>query len=286
MNLDDLISSHGPVLSLRDCPATVANSVRWAARRRFLTAVLPGTYLPTTVADDPIWRLAAVARWKPDAVVFGAAAAAITFWPEIPSGPVDVAAHTTISRPGFRFSRRRIPPELTFRHHQILLTTPALTALDLIRTHAADPIDRVLRSRQTTLQMIWEAFSMTPGRPGNVARHRMLLDSRSEPWSAAERLAHRLFRAAGLRGWRANSRVSAGGRVYYLDIAFAGLRLAIEIAGRFHETDLGQFETDRWRQNDLVVDGWTVLRFTYRMLVEDPASVVATVKHAMRKCAA
>jgi len=95
-------------------------------------------------------------------VVFGAAAAAITFWPEMPSGPVDVAVHTTISRSGFRFSRRRIPPELTFRDHQVLLTTPALTALDLIRTHGGDPIDRVLRSRQTTHQMIWQAFTMTP----------------------------------------------------------------------------------------------------------------------------
>jgi very-short-patch-repair endonuclease len=287
MNLTELLRTHGPVLSLRDCPTTVANAVRWAARRRLLTGVLPGTYLPVAVADDPVWRARAAARWKPDAVVFGVAAAAATFWPELVPATVEVAAKTIVTRPGFSFSRRRIPPELTFRRGGMLLTTPALTALDLVPTHGGDPIDRVLRSRLATLEMLWTAFAITPGRPGNAARRTMLLDSRGEPWSAAERLAHRILRAAGIIGWLGNYRVTVRyGRTYFLDIAFPWLKLAIEIDGRFHQTDLGQFETDRWRQNDLVVDGWTVLRFTYRMLVEDPDAVIAIIRRAMRRCAA
>jgi very-short-patch-repair endonuclease len=58
------------------------------------------------------------------------------------------------------------------------------------------------------------------------------------------------------------------GRIYYIDIAFPHLKLAIEIGGRLHEDDEDLFESDRWRQNVLVANGWLVLRFTWRMLRE------------------
>lgn len=119
-----------------------------------------------------------------------------------------------------------------------------------------------------------------------MERQRLLLDSRDAPWSAAERLAHRVMRAAGIGGWRSNFHVLHAGRDYYIDIAFPGLRLAVEIDGRLHETDPSIFENDRYRQNALVVQGWTVLRFTYSMLVEDPDYVVRTIRRALAVCAA
>jgi hypothetical protein len=42
------------------------------------------------------------------------------------------------------------------------------------------------------------------------------------------------------------------GCLYYIDIAFPHLKLAIEIDGRLHEEDEDLFESDRWRQNALV----------------------------------
>ena len=38
------------------------------------------------------------------------------------------------------------------------------------------------------------------------------------------------------------------------------------------------FESDRWRQNALVADGWRVLRFTWDMLHDHPEVVVAAVR--------
>ncbi|HEX2308075.1 MAG TPA: hypothetical protein VHI14_07145 [Jatrophihabitantaceae bacterium] len=38
---------------------------------------------------------------------------------------------------------------------------------------------------------------------------------------------------------------------------------------------LGRFESDRLRQNELVAAGWRVLRFTWRMLYDDPDRVLA-----------
>jgi len=106
----------------------------------------------------------------------------------------------------------------------------------------------------------------------------LLLDSRDLPWSAAERLAHNIFRRAGIRGWKANLGVFLDGRWYYIDIAFLRLKVAIEIDGRMHEDDEDLFESDRWRQNALVRDGWRVLRFTWDMLNDHPEDVVAAVR--------
>jgi len=105
----------------------------------------------------------------------------------------------------------------------------------------------------------------------------MLIDSRDKPWSAAERLSHRILRAARVRGWTANHRVNVNGSRYFIDIAFHAARLAVEIDGRLHEDDPMVFETDRYRQNGLVRAGWRVLRFTYAMLVNEPDYVIATI---------
>ena len=120
-------------------------------------------------------------------------------------------------------------------------------------------------------------------RAGNRERARWLLDSRTEPWSRAEREAHRLLRAAGITGWTANFATAVGGQAYYVDIAFPGKRLVIEIDGRQHHSDQHSFEADRRRQNDLVGAGWTVLRFTWAMLVNEPEYCVECVRKLLRE---
>jgi very-short-patch-repair endonuclease len=114
----------------------------------------------------------------------------------------------------------------------------------------------------------------------------MLVDSREKPWSAAERLSHRLLRGAHIRGWIANHHVVVSGHEYFIDIAFRGVRLAIEIDGRLHEDDPEVFENDRRRQNGLVVAGWRVLRFTYWMLVNEPEYVISTILTELAMCRA
>lgn len=72
------------------------------------------------------------------------------------------------------------------------------------------------------------------------------------------------------------------GRLYYIDIAFGGSKLAVEIDGRLHELDEDLFESDRWRQNALVRAGWRVLRFTWAMVVDHPEMVVQEIRFALR----
>jgi hypothetical protein len=67
---------------------------------------------------------------------------------------------------------------------------------------------------------MYEALRLTPHRAGNGERLRLLIDSRNEPWSAAERLSHRLLRAAGIKDWQANMPVYLHNRIFCIDIAF------------------------------------------------------------------
>jgi very-short-patch-repair endonuclease len=54
--------------------------------------------------------------------------------------------------------------------------------------------------------------------------------------------------------------------------------MVIEIDGRLYHTGAEVFETDRRRQNLLVLDGWCVLRFTWAMIEEHPEEVIAMMR--------
>jgi very-short-patch-repair endonuclease len=191
-----------------------------------------------------------------------------------PQAPASPAAR-------LRFTRRQIPAELVVDRAGLRLTSPALTALDLCATVGGEAIDQALRTRATTLAHLQRAMEVTTARVGNPTRRQLLLDSRSEPWLEAERSLHRLLRAAGITGWQANRAVLLGDLTFYVDVIFRKRKLAIEIDGRLYHNGAEVFETDRWRQNLLVLDGWCVLRFTWTMINERPEEVIAMVRDAI-----
>ena len=272
------LAAAGGIIARRDHPELV-DALAWLVRRGVLKPVLSGIYAPADSASDLRTRIRAAMLWDVDAVLTGATAARVSFWPTIAATPVQLATcrQHRARPPGFVLHRRTINPELVRVRGGLRFTAPALTALDLCESCGGDGIDTVLRSRAATLAQLHEAMRLTAGRVGNAHRRMLLLDSRDEPWSAAERSGHQLLRAAGLEGWRSNLPVWLLGRLYYLDIAFEAVKLAVEIDGRLHEDDPDVFENDRWRQNALVQDGWRVLRFTWRMLTDYPDEVVQAV---------
>lgn len=262
---------------------SLAGSLDWLLRTGRLVAVLPGAYSTPELSTRPLVRMRAACRVHANAVLVGAAAAHVTFWPGVPVPVVEAAVPVGLRpQPGFGWQRRRIPPELVRQDRGLRCTDPALTALELADRDDGSAIDLALRTRTATLDGMHEALRLTRSRPGNRARAQLLLDSRDEPWSAAERRAHRLLRGAGIGGWTGNLAVHLDGRLYYLDIGFARLKLVVEIDGRIHERDLELFESDRWRQNALVRHGWRVLRFTWSMLVDHPDVFVAEVRAALK----
>jgi very-short-patch-repair endonuclease len=278
--LRDLVARRG-VVARRDHPA-LAGSIDRLLRTGELAAVLPGVYADAAQASTFRTRVAALALSHPDAVLVGTTAARLTFWPGVRAVDVECASRREREpQAGYRFHRRLVPPELVLEQGGLRLSVPALTAIDLCSELGGEPIDQALRTRSATLDGMWEAFRLTAGRRGHRDRRALLLDSRDEPWSEAERLCHRLLRDAGITGWKANLPVRVEGRSFFLDVAFRSHRLVVEIDGRLHELDADVFENDRDRQNALVLDGWMVLRFTWRMLVDRPEEVISRIRAAL-----
>lgn len=284
-DIESIVASSG-VIAVRQHPE-LRGAINRCVRDGRLRPVLPGIYTSAAHAADPQTRMAAVPYWDPDAVLTCEAAAALTFWPDLKVSMVRCAVrHRKAPQVGFEFVRERIAPELVRQRGALRFTDPALTALDLAVSTDGGSIDRALLDRATTLELMHEALALTGRRRGNPDRRMLLLDSRNEPWSAAERECHRLFRAAGIIGWKANQPVIVERQEFFVDILFRGLRLVVEIDGRKFHTEAEVFESDRKRQNLLVLHGWRVLRITWTMITQEPDRVLAMVREALAQAAA
>lgn len=280
-----VIRAAGGVISRRQHPELVPG-LNWMCRSGEIVSVFPGVYVPPARQGDLDVRLRALVLWEPDAVLTGRTAARLTFWPELDLRRLSIALPRHRECPaGVELVRRRIPPELVVHRGPLRLTSPALTALDLCAEQGGDAIDTVLRSRRATLEQLWEALRSTPHRRGNQDRRWLLMDSRDEPWSNPERLFHRLLREQRITGWQANHLVWLAGGECYLDVGFPACKLAIEIDGREFHTSRAAFESDRWRQNELELQGWLVLRFTYEMITKFPNQVIMTIWQALARLA-
>ena len=69
-----------------------------------------------------------------------------------------------------------------------------------------------------------------------------------------------------------------------VDLAYPDRLIAIELDGEIHRTS-DVFHADRPRQNTLELLGWTVLRFTWRQLQNQPDLIIRQVRAALRRTA-
>ncbi len=256
--------------------ADLAGRLDTLLRRRELVAVHPGVYCRPDTAGDTLVRILAAASWAgPDAVLTGWAAARLTFLPDARVPVVTLALPTSRRAPGgIAVERRRIAPELVQPYGPLVLTRPSLTALDLADSRTrASVVDEVLRTGAATLQQLWAALELTPNRRGNAVRRAVLVESRAEPWSEAERALHLLLWQCGIAGWISNAWVLG----YRVDVLFAAAMLVIEVDGWEIHRSRDAFEHDRRRRNELELAGYRVLNFTWRHIVEQPGWVIECV---------
>lgn len=259
------------------------SSIDWALRCGRMTRLLPGVFAAADRADDVDVRTRAVNLWDPDAVVCGAAAARLLFWPKL---LVDAVVIATKRQPradfaGYTITRRSIDVDLIVETGGLRLTNPALTVLDLIGDGRGSAIDEALRMGACTLGELHRTLERLPDRIGNRMRRELLDDSRDEPWSELERTAHRVLRAAGLTGWSTNFPVWIGPQKFMLDIPFRELKVLIEVDGWEYHGSRTAFENDRARNNALVADGWRVLHLTWRMLSDNPQEFIEQVRRVL-----
>lgn len=246
----------------------LSSQLRWAVRAGQLITLLPGVYALPGAERDPKIAIAGLLARHQDAIICGATAGHLLTWPDCNPFPVCASLPYRVRSSGpYRLSERRIDPDWVTSIDGVALTDPAFTALDLLPDLGGDVIDMLLRTRRLRLSDLRAAFAAHPNRRHNARRRWLLADSRDEPWSAAERLAHRHLRSAGITGWVTNHRVTARGNTYFLDIAFPEFGLALEVDGwEFHRS---QWEGDHRRQTNLLTIGWRTMPVTWSMLQEE-----------------
>jgi very-short-patch-repair endonuclease len=159
--------------------------------------------------------------------------------------------------------------------------TPERIFVELSGRHSDEilgaAIDVALRRHITTLTRLWSCHRRLPLAPGRSPnRMERVLSMRVDDGTdtALEDRVFEAIRLAGLPLPEPQHRVVVGGRRRRIDLAYVDERVAIECDSfEWHRTR-ERFDDDRARANELVLAGWTVLRFTSVMSNDEIASAV------------
>jgi very-short-patch-repair endonuclease len=175
---------------------------------------------------------------------------------------VTLPIHVTVrgsaeSRRGIRVHRSRtLTPDQTTRHRAIPVTTPSRTLADLRRTLPRPQFARALREAE---------YLGLPIEPGlHADRTRSELEARFLALCRRHRLPRPLV----------NSSVGP----ITVDFLWPERGLVVELDGYRAHGGRAAFEEDRRRDVELRLQGYEVLRFTWRQIAERPAAAVAALR--------
>jgi hypothetical protein len=261
-----------------------ADQLRSSAWRRLFRDVYVHRDVPVT---HQLRAVAAAALVLPGAVVSGRSAAVL--W------GVDLAgtdAEVELTLPpgrhpvrtgGLRVRRAQLAADDVVRRRGVPVTTPEATALDLAACLEGDDavvaVDRLLATGLVDLAPLRARAARGTGR--GCARARAvcaLADERAE--SPQETRVRLLVVRAGLPAPVPQFTVRVDRRfVARVDLAWPGLRVAVEYDGRWH-AEPGQFARDRRRLNALQAAGWRVVFVTAEDL-HRPDELLARIVEAL-----
>ncbi len=165
----------------------------------------------------------------------------------------------------------------------IPVTAPARAFLDFASRATTYELERAIAEayavRLVTEDQLRGAIDRAPRRPGAAALKAQLDREGGPQWtqSEAERRMLRLLRAARLPLPRTQLRIAG----WPADFAWPEARLIVEVDGYQFHGHRYAFERDRRRDQAHFSVGYTVIRFTFRQLDEEPFTVVATIARAL-----
>ena len=228
-------------------------------------------------------QMAAVLRCGEGAVASHRAAGRLLGVWERPAGPEVTVPRRRIEVPEFAVHRttRLEPDELTIVD-SIPCTTFERTALDLAETEKPRAIEKLLdRAEQLRifdLSALQRSLSRAQGRRGASMLAKLLgvsvelVLTRSE----AEELLFAICASVGLPRPRVNMPIALGnGRYAVLDFAWPDRKLGVETDGWATHGTRRAFAADRWRDRQLALLRWRVLRYTWHEIEHTPDAVAA-----------
>jgi very-short-patch-repair endonuclease len=135
-------------------------------------------------------------------------------------------------------------------------------------------------------QLVTRFFEVARRGRNGVGPLRPILQAHDPAMAPAESdlevLLLRILRDGGLPPPVRQHRITVGGRRYRIDVAYPDLMIAIEGDGFGIHTERNRWESGMDRQNEIVLDEWMVLRFSWRKLCTEPGDVVRQVAQALR----
>jgi very-short-patch-repair endonuclease len=183
-------------------------------------------------------------------------------------------------------ARARLPSRVV---GGLRLTTPERTLIDLAGTVDDETLEIALEHARlaglVTLESMRRALAAEPtrGRRGAGTLATMVDEVSGVPAQRAlEVKVARILRASGLPAPERQHPVSAGGRTYHLDFAWAHRRVALECDGRRFHSDHRAFGRDRTRWTEIgAAAGFRILFATWFDATQRPTWIVEQVARAL-----
>lgn len=283
-----MIADHDGVFTLAQAKESGISAE--AARRR----VASGEWIRVTrsvyrvadrLLDDRMHARIAVLSAGPGAALCGGSAA---WWHGLithpPSTITVITPHGRRGRPvpGARVWHRTLDTADLTVVDRLRVTHVPLTVLDAAVDIGVRVMDNALLRQNTTLSALVEAQKRNTGRRGSPRSRAMLAAMSSGARSEGERKTVALLESSDIVGWTQNHPACG----YVLDIAIPELKIDVEIDGFAFHSDAEAFQHDRERQNNLIANGWTVLRFTWHDVTTRPQWVLAQIRAAVKQATA
>lgn len=270
--------------------AVASGRLRRCQLRSRYRAVLPDVYAERDVTLTLRQRTEAAWLWSlRRGIVAGLSAAAWhgSRWVDQQS-PIELIWQNTRPPSGIRTYDVRLAPQDHSLVAGLAVTTPRRTAFDIGRRKplgtAVAHLDSLMRATAVTVDEVDALAQQHRGARGlrQLETAMQLVDAGSQsPRETALRL---LLIRAGLPRPTTQIRVTTDqGQLYYLDMGWQHLMVAVEYDGEHHRVDRWQYTRDNHRREALERLGWIVIRVT---VTDRPEQVVARVRDALEYRAA
>ena len=235
-------------------------------------------------------------RWMAAVMACGEGAvlshrAAGRLWGIVPSGdglPEVTRSKGWKQRPGIVQHHSPLPPDEVDRFAGIPVTGLSRTLLDLASVLSLSQLERALNEAEvlgltdrTSIRTLLERY---PRRRGTAVLRRLLRDEDALRGITRRELEARfatILAATDLPRPQRNVDLAIGGRFFEVDCLWREQRLAVELDGRATHGTARAFEGDREKDRLLLVEGWNMVRITWRQLRDEPGAIVTDLSRLL-----
>jgi very-short-patch-repair endonuclease len=213
---------------------------------------------------------------------------AAMLWGLIPrsSGEIEVTRPTSARRrPWIVLHRSPLPGDERTWVDGIPVTSVSRTILDLAAVGSRRQVERALNEMEvlslTDSLSIPDLLERYPRRRGSAVLRDLLGGDEGVVGITQSDLEERFvafLEATELPLPRLNADLAVAGRFFSVDCLWADQRLIVELDGRAVHGTAKAFESDRERDRLLLVEGWRVVRITWRQLRDQQASIAKDLR--------